>query len=184
MKNPLTDKTPFWLRFSLVVIFVLVIIIFIQYDFYHREKRVQQGEQETKTYLHVFQIGLERYAEDNGGNYPSDLNSLLYEEYFACFPTNPWTDSPMRNIPFGTQPSRGEFTYLPVFRDCEVTGCYLIAYGPEDGSNMGYWDIDGDGSNDNVILILTDGKRPDLDVQNDPLLRELLNPPVRPGGTD
>ncbi len=176
MKNIL--KSPQSIIFiQIVIISLLVIVLLVILATYPRTSKPDiRWISWAKSNLHTLQIALDRYGEDNGGKYPSDVNDLIYSDFLLLFPENPWTEQPMCNIPFGVSPSKGEFTYIPYSTDCEVTGYYIICYGPKDAVNSNYWDLNGDGEDDNVILILTSDNIQMPDESNDdPWLQDYLN---------
>jgi hypothetical protein len=116
-----------------------------------REKAM---EAETRSNVHLIQIGLERYAVNHQGIYPPDSQTLIEQNYLSAMPDNPFTKAPMKDIPFGSSPFEGEFTYVPVFKDNQVYGFYLIGYGKE--KDLGQ-DVDGDSIGDHVIIVIDSG---------------------------
>lgn len=162
--------------------------------------RMKTHEAEVKMNLNAIQNALTRYARDNDGIYPDQIegmedpkvylpvefetdvpNELQYVFRSSYHPKNPVTGKDTRDITFGAKPFAGECTYIPVEIDGEVKGYYLLAYGYESTPGM---DVDGDGEPDHVIQVLCSGAygetREDWvactsDGQPLPPLEELLN---------
>lgn len=147
---------------SRLVVFSLLFIIWFFFFLFSNpppSKRalIKMKEAESKQNLHAIQLGLERYAQEHDGFYPADI-CLLPD--LGCqgsnrhrYPVNPFKPKDgreMRNIPFGSAPFEGEFTYLLITSEDRATGYYLLVYGSERTNGM---DIDNDGTPDHVIYI-------------------------------
>jgi len=61
--------------------------------------------------LHMIQLGAERYAVDNDGNYPLDIRTLSKTGYLPVLPTNPFTGQPMRCVKDAASAQAGDFSY-------------------------------------------------------------------------
>jgi uncharacterized protein YneF (UPF0154 family) len=125
-------------------------------------------EAELKSNLHQIQIGLKKYATDHEGHYPVNIEEILTVKYLSDWPYNPILKHKIRMVPisYGSEPSEGNFTYLPVYSNDLIAGYYLFAYGYKKIFDSDL-DINGDGILDNVIIVISSGK--DL-----PQLKELL----------
>jgi hypothetical protein len=95
--------------------------------------------------------------------------------------TNPVTGKTMRQVPFGTEPCLGEFTYVPYKVGGAVKGFYLIGYRIDDSPGE---DVNGDGKPDHVAVVLftdTYDEKSDKDIPGTidgkpmPPLKDLLN---------
>jgi len=139
-------------------------------------------EVEAKQNLRLLQLACDKYLERHGV-YPASLEPQAVEIPLGLdYPTNPLAQGArqMRAVPFGAAEPYGDFTYLPVYEENELTGYYLLGYGSE--RTRGF-DVDGDGEGDHVIMILssqTDSYDPmqpvDQPVGDLPALTSLLNP--------
>ncbi|MBU1022871.1 hypothetical protein KKB99_01180 [bacterium] len=103
---------------------------------------------------------LESYAYENEKHYPENIQMLIDEKYLKEFPVNALSEAngQMQNVEFGSSGIDGNFTYFPVIEKGEVISCYLIGYGANRDSSSNakspYLDVDGDGSHDNVLIVL------------------------------
>jgi hypothetical protein len=117
------------------------------------DAKLKSKESQTKTNVHDIQIALERYWVDHCV-YPADIATLQSEGYIGALPMNPFTRQPMREISFGASPYQGEFTYVRFMIDNNVRGFDLLTYGKNGGNGQ---DIDEDGIDDHVILVVESG---------------------------
>ena len=108
-------------------------------------------EAEVKSDLHAIQIAVERYADGNQGHYPIDINDLITNSYLYSFPTNPFSQEPIKSIQIGDPDFEGNFTYEPSVVSGEAIGYQLIAYGSRDTEGA---DVNLDGKPDHAILVL------------------------------
>ncbi|MBN2081837.1 hypothetical protein JW859_06465 [bacterium] len=111
-------------------------------------------EAEAKQNLRLLQLACDKYLEQHGV-YPASLEPQAIEIPLGHnYPANPLAqgDRQMRPIPFGAPEPYGDFTYLPVYKENELTGYYLLGYGSERTRGI---DVDGDGEGDHVIMILS-----------------------------
>lgn len=126
------------------------------------------AESHTKTSVHRIQESLMMYSVDHDGIFPDDISEIS-DEYLEQWPENAFTGELIRNIEFGSDPSQGDFTYLPVYSDNEITRFFLLAYGFDDEHNPGM-DINNDGTGDNVILIISSEDEIDEELLQDLLI--------------
>lgn len=88
---------------------------------------------ETKTMenMNVMWSALERFAVDNHGKYPEDIDILVEMGYLDEIPVNQFSGTPM--IAVGKDdppiPKEGNFTYIPRYLDEDVMGFQLLGYG-------------------------------------------------------
>ena len=118
-----------------------------------------------KARLHQVQLAVERWGVDHSSpnsddsTYPMSMDDVVEKGYAEKgFYANPITASSLKDRnaqarPFG-QWSAGDFSYVPQVMDGKCIGYMLVAYGakPDDG-----WDVNDDGKNDGVIIVLTSG---------------------------
>lgn len=156
---------------------LFIIICFLNISCLGQQRNLaKRGAREalTKANLFAFVIGLERYATDRDGDYPDSLNELKDTDFLDEWPENAWTTEPMRQIEFGEENFTGECMYLP-FPIENGEDYYILVFGSEDSEGM---DIDDDGEDDHVILLLADGieeLHPEyLDRKDLPLIKDLL----------
>ena len=173
-----------------ILIFIITIIaLTLTSENVRLPPRPRAYEVEHMSGCHSIAIALSRYAEDHEGQYPPDTDILLDGNYLTFFPHNvisgePGTYVQMEDIPFGSEYFEGNFTYLPVYEGDQVIGYYLIAYGYQNRAGM---DVDGDGDDDHVILVLDstmmDGQESDVEPGDFeyilPSLEELLQDHVQ-----
>jgi hypothetical protein len=57
------------------------------------------------------------------------METLIADGYLTQLPVNPFTNQPMKDIPYGSSDYYGNFTYLPVTLGDKVLGYYIIVYG-------------------------------------------------------
>ena len=134
-KNTATNNRTGYI-FSYFINVILLVIVIALLIAWPREKHYHGRDATTKSNIHFMQIALERYAEEHAGFYPLDLNALVHEGFITQFPGNPFSDDkPIRNIPFCTPDSAGNFTYVPLIQDCNTIGFYLLCYGAENRIN-------------------------------------------------
>jgi hypothetical protein len=103
---------------------------------------------------HQISAALTEYASDHNGHFPSDTNVLVEESYKSSLPVNRIIreyQAIMEEIPFGSEPFEGNFTYVPVYEGEFVVGYYLIVYGYKNREGL---DVNGDGIDDHVIMVL------------------------------
>jgi energy-coupling factor transporter transmembrane protein EcfT len=125
------------------------------------------AEVSTKSSVHDIQRALLSYASDHDGLYPEDISEIV-PEYLDAWPENAFTTEPMKEIDFGSEPFQGDFTYVPVYSDSNISGFYILGYGIE--SNPGI-DLYDDGTGDHVIIIIQSDEEYDLDQLRD-ILKE------------
>ena len=123
-------------------------------------------EAEVKANTHLIQIALERYAIDHNGMYPESTDDLFDLNYMSEPPRNPFTEGTSEFIEFGESGQGGNRTYVPVSNDKGVYGYYLFSY----CDTCPGQDIDGDGVQDKVILVLSSGNN----AAGFPTLEEVL----------
>jgi type II secretory pathway pseudopilin PulG len=116
-------------------------------------------EAEVKYYTHTIQIALEMYARDYGGLYPDRIEAIIDESYLATYPENPFTNQPMKNVPYGSPDFEGNFTYLPLKLENGISGYILLGYGYK--TTVGECLLDPD-QNDHVIIVLSSGSENSL----------------------
>jgi hypothetical protein len=136
-----------WTSFVCMAISTLYVIMLPSYV----RAREKTWEAETKSNLHTIQDALERWADDHEGLYPAEINILIEDEYMATMPFKAGSARRMRNIASGSDQYEGNFSYLQEIDDDKIQGYYLVGYGSE--TSKGY-DIDCDGSDDHVIIVL------------------------------
>jgi hypothetical protein len=124
-------------------------------------------ESESLSTAHTIQIAIERWAVDHAGQYPKSTSELITYGYMYEFPNNPYQHRPMQEtfIP-GVA---GDYYYVPQMdkESGEVTGFWLILFGPTDDMLDKINDEklikdkivvqESDGKVDNVRLVLTGG---------------------------
>jgi len=145
-RSPSSWRLRFWGGFAAVV--VLAAGLFVPPCSFP----VRSPWHETMVNLSTIQHAVEIYAEHNEGDFPLTIQDLFTEPILNSTPRNRYTGKLMLEIPFGSTPWEGEFTYLPVKQDEDVVGYYLIAYGGKDWRGD---DIDGDGQPDHVLQVLS-----------------------------
>jgi len=151
----------------------------------YRSVKNKAAEAELKGNLYNIQLSVERFAIDHGGSYPADFGEVLSAGYMDSLPRNPLFDGQtMQDIEFDANHEPGTFTYLR-HKTGNGDHYYLILFGAKEqekslmgmqsgGGNSGGredGDINGDGQDDGVILVLS----------NDPDFRQSL-PGILGGG--
>jgi hypothetical protein len=133
----------------------------------------KSAEAEVEYYTHTIQIALEMYAQDYGGLYPDHIEAIIDGGYLAAFPENPFTNQPMKNVPYGSPDFEGNFTYLPVKLEIGISGYILLGYGYK--TTIGECLLDPEQS-DHVIIILSSGSEYSLgpDDISSPLLQDAI----------
>ncbi|MCX6646159.1 MAG: hypothetical protein NTY09_07370 [bacterium] len=96
-----------------------------------------------------------RYAEDHDGQYPLTTDILFEDRYLDCHPANNIAGkkvnyAEIKDVPFGSEPFEGNFTYIPVSEGEVIFGYYFIGYGYDHRNGM---DVNGDGIDDHVIIL-------------------------------
>lgn len=100
---------------------------------------------QSKASVHILQMGLERYAVDNKDKYPEKLHDLIQQGYLGAYPSNPFADREMEEMPWG-QWSAGDFSYW-VSKDAKAY-C-VVGYGYEK-TNAVY--------QNGIVIVLLGGK--------------------------
>lgn len=108
----------------------------------------------TKASLYSIQLLVERYGIDNEGVFPQDISVLIDLDYLDEFPNNAYTDQPMIPTELDGSPKPGNFTYIPIRVDAEITQYHLLGYC---GDGIDGLDYDEDGTPDQVYVILRGG---------------------------
>jgi hypothetical protein len=121
------------------------------------------AEVSTKSSVHDIQVALLSYARDHDGLYPENISEIV-PEYLDAWPENAFTAQPMKDIAYGSEPYWGDFTYIPVRTDSEITEFYLLGYGWEDQSGRVYLN---DNPIKHVVIILNSDGTIDYDQLQD-----------------
>jgi hypothetical protein len=96
------------------------------------------GSRESELVLNsrAIRLALERYATDNSGYYPIDINELERQAYLPGFLSNPFIHHvrvKMELISLGADAKPGNFTYLPIvlqtLAEGKATSYFLLTYG-------------------------------------------------------
>ncbi|MCB1217961.1 hypothetical protein KDL44_11250 [bacterium] len=153
-------------------------------DEWDAEQRDEQARTQLKSELHSIQLWLERWAVDHdltdeagdrswGNNYPPALSQLMQQPCCSEHPAhraygepdfypNPFgkgdgNSNNARCVPFGwTAEAVGNFSYITQYNELgNVCAYVLIGY---DSSADGGHDIDGDGEQDGVVIMLAGGE--------------------------
>jgi hypothetical protein len=122
-------------------------------------------EHASREFLYKIRSALWTYAENNNGLFPEDISEII-PEYLATWPENVYTAEPMKNIELGSESYEGDFTYIPVYTDTEITDFFLYLYGRKNTDGM---DVNLDGTRDHIILVLTN------DVESEAFVNMLEN---------
>lgn len=112
------------------------------------------GSPEAVTRLNAYTMknAIEFYAVNHDGKYPSDITALWRGGYLNNgLPQNPFNNTTMKQIAFGDNVTSGDFTYIPVIRNQQVYGYYLLVYGKLDKPGK---DVNDDGKPDHVLIKL------------------------------
>jgi hypothetical protein len=140
--------------FTYVITITFVFFLLYALSLPSRGPRDKSKEAEVKQNLFAIQLALKNYALDHEGQYPSEIDADFLAPYASRYgPCNPFTEDRriMRPVPLGEPEPWGDFTYIPIEMDGEISSYKLYAYGDEHSRGK---DIDGDGEGDYVILVL------------------------------
>jgi general secretion pathway protein G len=101
----------------LAIIFAIVIPMFLS-------QRDKARNANTRGGVHQIEVGVMSYAVDNGGVFPTAVDSAADlvdshgESYVDPWPTNPWSDTPMKSDPS----ARGDYTYTAANNSFTLSG--------------------------------------------------------------
>ena len=124
-------------------------------------------DEDVKVMAQKIKQGLDQYAREANGIYPTDLNAMFDAGYLVDAFDDHFKIPDLTNINFGEKPFEGKFTYIPFKINGERRAYYLLGYGSS--RNTKQMDVDKDGKQDFVQIVLKGPDDPDILSQLPPL---------------
>ena len=130
-----------------------------------------KGDDDVKMMAQKVKQGLDEYARDANGIYPSELDAMIEAGYLIDLFDDHFKIPDFTTIKLGEKPFEGKFTYIPVKINGERRAYYLLAYGS--ASNKNQMDVNKDGKQDFVQIVLKGPDDPEI-LSQIPALEDLL----------
>jgi hypothetical protein len=124
-------------------------------------------DEDVKTMAQKVKQGLDEYARDTNGIYPSELDAMVEAGYLIDLFDDHFKIPDFTTINLGEKPFEGKFTYIPVKINGERRAYYLLAYGSMRNKNQ--MDVNNDGKQDFVQIVLKGPDDPEILSQIPPL---------------
>ena len=111
--------------------------------------------------------GLDQYARDTNGIYPSELDAMVEAGYLIDLFDDHFKIPDFTTIKLGEKPFEGKFTYIPIKINGERRAYYLLCYGSPKNKNQ--LDVNNDGKQDFVQIVLKGPDDSEIQSQMPPL---------------
>lgn len=99
------------MRGPLLLLLSCVLLLFCGSSCFHgKRKSGPEAEADLRSSMASIQMAIERYATDNNGLYPADIEELVARKLLSGWPTNPFTGRRMKQVEWGAN-SPGDFFY-------------------------------------------------------------------------
>lgn len=165
----LPNRRTFVLFGYILTIFMFLFVAFTlpsQYD-----SPVKHDEHIITANLIKIQSAVEKYISDKN-QCPDSIDSLISSGYLPQLPANPFTNQPMKEIPYGSPDYTGNFTYLPIYDQGIIYGYFLIAYGYKDSTGNRLMDPN---TEDHAIIVFKSENLQNSDIKQ--ALQSSMSPP-------
>ncbi len=126
-----------------------------------------KADEDAKAMAQKVKQGLDEYARDTNGIYPSELDAMVEAGYLIDLFDDHFKIPDFTTIKLGEKPFEGKFTYIPVKINGERRAYYLLAYGSMNNKNQ--LDVNNDGKQDFVQIVLKGPDDPEILSQMPPL---------------
>ncbi|MCD6218588.1 hypothetical protein J7L05_12145 [bacterium] len=130
-----------------------------------------KADEKVKAMAQKVKQGLDEYARDTNGIYPSELDAMVESGYLIDLFDDHFKIPDFTTINLGEKPFEGKFTYIPVKINGERRAYYLLAYGSMNNKNQ--LDVNNDGKQDFVQIVLKGPDDPEI-LSQMPQLEDLL----------
>ena len=99
-------------------------------------------------------VGCQRYYSEHDHQWPEGIDDVYNSIWYPGGILNPYTGKPMIAVNFGDPDVFGNFSYVTEAENGVIVNFYVIGYAPEGMEGL---DINGDGVDDHVMNIITNG---------------------------